>query len=200
MDPATWTMFLDKSRVPPEKLDDPRLKKMEVGALRDMQDSKYRLHVCVHEAAHGVYLERAGAIRLIYHGPVARYDAAKDTFNIASAAIQPGFGEQGVTADSLVMARYYVAGEVAQRVLTDFLDQDKVVERQDFEDFVSELRRHLSQAGLTLTDEVISQHWEQAKIDVERDLRSPAFRQELWRRARDFEAWLLAQTPNVDFA
>jgi len=50
-----------------------------------MQVSTYRLHVCLHEAAHGVYLERAAAKRLIYDGPVAIYDAESDTFDVGDA-------------------------------------------------------------------------------------------------------------------
>jgi hypothetical protein len=63
-------MFLDKSRIPVEKLDDHRLKKQEAEVLEAMDDPAFRRHVCLHEAAHGVYLERAGAKRLIYHGPL----------------------------------------------------------------------------------------------------------------------------------
>jgi hypothetical protein len=50
-------MFLDKSRIPFEKLDDPRLKENEKEVLEAMQNPTYRLHVCLHEAAHGVYLQ-----------------------------------------------------------------------------------------------------------------------------------------------
>jgi hypothetical protein len=177
-------MFLDKSRIPCEKLNDPRLKKIEEDVLQAMQVSTYRRHSCLHEAAHGVYLVRAGAKRLIYHGPVAIYDAESDTFDIGDAGIQGDFGEHGVNCDPLKMARWYVAGGVATRILTAWSDEEG--DGRDFEEFVRQcplLIQEISREG-------ISELWEQAKKDVERDLRSPAFRQELWRRARDFEAWL----------
>jgi hypothetical protein len=37
------------------------------------------------------------------------------------------------------------------------------------------------------TDRDISEGWEAAKQDVERDLRSPAFRKEMWDLARELE-------------
>lgn len=177
-------MFLDKSRIPLEKLDDPRLKEKEDEVLQAMQDYTYRLHTCLHEAAHGLYLERAGAKNLIYHGPVAFYDAEIDTFDIGTAGIEGNFGEHGVNCDSLAMARWYVAGGAVTRKLTGWLDDEG--DGRDFETFVRECLSLIPE----ITTEAISALWEQARKDIEQDLRSPAFRRELWQRARDFEEWL----------
>jgi hypothetical protein len=113
------------------------------------------------------------------------YDAQNDVFDIGSAAIEGDFGENGVNCDSLAMARWYAAGGVATRLLTAWLDEEG--DGRDFEDF----SRLSAEQIPEITREAISQHWVQAKEDVEHDLRSPAFRRELWQRARDFEGWLL---------
>ncbi len=138
-------MFLDKSRIPFEKLDDHRLKKAEEEVLESLQDSTYRLHSCLHEAAHGVYLERAGAKRLVCHGPVAFYDAESDAFDIGTAGLEGDFGEHGVDCDLLAMARWYVAGGVATRSLTAWNDEEG--DGRDFEEFIRECLRLVS--GIT---------------------------------------------------
>jgi hypothetical protein len=178
-------MFLDKSRILFEKLDDLRLKENEDEVLKAMQDPTYRLHVCLHEAAHGVYMQRAGAKRLNFHGPVAFYRAESDTFDIGSAGMTPDFGDAGTKIDSLAMARWYVAGGVATRSLTGWNDEDG--DGQDLEVFVRECFRLIPE----ITREDISTLWKQAKKDVERDLRRPKFRRELWQKAREFEDWLV---------
>jgi hypothetical protein len=122
---------------------------------------------------------------LNYHGPLAFYRAESDTFDIGSAGIEGVFGDDGTDVDLLAMARWYVAGGVATRSLTGWNDEDG--DGQDFEVFVRECFRLIPE----ITREGISTHWEQAKKDLERDLRRPEFRRELWRKAREFEDWLL---------
>jgi hypothetical protein len=178
-------MFLDKSRISVDKLEDPRLKADEKLVLELMQSPSHRLLACLHEATHGYYLERAGAKRLIYHGPTASYDAESDTFDIGKAAIQPDFGGQPVKVEIETMARWLVAGGVAVNLLTGWDDEGG--DGQDFEWFV----RKCLTGSPEMKQEVISAFWEQAKKEVAKDLRSPALRRELWRRARVFEEFLL---------
>jgi hypothetical protein len=168
---------LDKSRVPPDKREDRRLSDLEVAFLSLMEDASLRLRVCLHEAAHAIYAERCGAVRVAFFPPLAVYDANTDSFSIASAAVQPNFGS-GVTIDSLRMARWYVAGSVAERTLT--AGATLRGNEQDFEVFSAQARK------LGMSAREIREHWKQATRDVKRDLRSPAFRNELWRRAHDF--------------
>jgi hypothetical protein len=178
-------MFLDKSRVPVEKLADPRLQEWENDILEIMQDPSYRGFCCVHEAGHAVYYERAGAKRLTFHGPVALYCAETDEFDFGGAAVEIVWPDTGAEMDLLTMARAYVAGGVVARTLTTRIDED--ADGRDHEDFIRECQRLCP--GITRKE--ISEHWEQAKKNVEIDLRKPALRRELWRRAKEFENKLL---------
>ncbi len=106
----------DRSRIPADKLNDPRLAEWEKAARMGMQDYTYRMGICVHEAAHAIYLERAGAVRIYLVPFVSQYDPQNDDFVVATAGVQGEFGK-GATVDMLSMARWYVAGGVARRLL-----------------------------------------------------------------------------------
>ncbi len=175
-------IVLDKSRIPDNRLEDPRLIAEGKNCCEALQDPRYRLQVCVHEAAHGIYLRRAGATELIYHGPVAYYDAAIDEFDIGSAGILGKFPAEGVNMSAPELARWLAAGGVAKCLLTDASDGG---DGRDFEEFT----RMCEGYG----DQAIQLEWEAAKKDIEKDLRSPAFRREVWKLAREFEKWLLEE-------
>lgn len=108
--------YIDLSRIPPDKLDNPRLAEWKEGIETALKDKTNRAGICLHEAAHAVYMERTGA-KVIFHSPVALYDPQNDTFGMAAAGVHGDFGT-GVKVDSLAMARYFAAGGVAKRVLT----------------------------------------------------------------------------------
>jgi hypothetical protein len=80
------------------------------------------------------------------------------------------------------MARCYAAGGVVKRSLIDGAD---AADEQDKEVFATEMAKY------GVTPEMTAEHWERAQRDVERDLRSPAFRRQLWERARELERQLL---------
>src|SRR6266404_7595869 len=108
---------LDKTRIPADKLDDPRIAAWEEAVLKSFHEESYRRGVCLHEAAHAIYMERAGAIRVTLHPAVALYDPQNDEFDFATAGVQADFGLVGVEMNSLTMARWAVAGGVAKRLL-----------------------------------------------------------------------------------
>jgi hypothetical protein len=117
-----------------------------------------------------------------YRPATANYDAEKDKLDIGSMAAQGHFAE-AKTVTPREMARWYAAGGALQQALVvstmPVLLEDS--DGQDFEDFV------LRMGGYGLTLEDIRKLWEEAKEDVLRDLRNPAFRRDLWRRARELE-------------
>ncbi len=108
---------LDKSRIPEDKLDDPRLAEWEEALAKSWSDEAYVLQSCLHEAAHEHYAKLAGAVAVTLYGPVAFYDCETDTFDIGNMGVQPNFGD-GLSVQLLAMARWYAAGGVAVRVLT----------------------------------------------------------------------------------
>jgi hypothetical protein len=180
-------IILDKSRVPVEKRDDPRLLEIEKAHDLAMQDPAFRLHVCLHEIGHAVYMERLGAKKLTFHPALVWYHAETDTFDVGNMAVQGNFGEEGITADLLAIARWYVAGGVVQHALAVSplnIDSDG----QDFETFTAFSQK------LGATPEDIQEHWDKATEDVLRDLRSPVFRTELWSRAKALEKAMFGDT------
>ena len=115
----------------------------------------------------------------VLHGPVAFYDATTDTFDLGEAAVHGNAGD-GVTLSSNVMARWYVAGGVATSILIGG-GKDDPCDQQDFKEFTAALVK----AGAN--QEQIADHWEQATREVEKDMRSPAFKRQVWDRAMDLE-------------
>ena len=177
---------LDKSEIPPEKRNDPRLAEWEEAVSKGIQNTSYRVGVCLHEAAHAIYLERCGACCVTLHVAVALYDAQSDRYEASVAAVRPSFGKERALVDLDELARAYAAGGVAKRLLiADDTWMEEGGDQTDFRIFAAEA----SKSGLPV--EEISRRWEQAKRDVEKDLRSPALRLQIWDRAREFEKQIL---------
>jgi hypothetical protein len=150
--------------------------KMLTGMREMSKDPQYRLSIALHEAAHVLYGLRAGFAGATYHGP-------------HESPGQPGvFGQAGVALNAPLTkinlraaARWLCAGSVVKHALLPrYWDEEVVL--SDYEMYVG----YAAAAGAT--QEQTSELWEIAKQDVERDLRSPAFRRELWARARDVES------------
>jgi hypothetical protein len=176
---------LNKSRIPPEKLDDPRLANLEKGLLKFMNDDANRLRSCLHEAAHAIYLKRAGAVEVRFYGPVAHYRPETDSFDVGDVGVAGDFGSVPVSCDSLAIARWHAAGGVAKRNLTG---DDNSGDETDLRDFYAWATK------IGMTQKEIDQHWRQAQIDVATDLRKPAFRQEVWALARSYKQILESGT------
>jgi hypothetical protein len=119
-----------------------------------MNDKDYRLKVCVHEAAHAIYMERAGFVPVL-HGPVIFYYSDTDIFESGEARASGVAKEGGVDTDTLAMARWYVAGGVAISVLNG--DGGKSIEPGDGQDF-EVLSREFVRLGRD-PDE-IAEYWE----------------------------------------
>lgn len=191
MKSETKPIMLDKRRVPVEKRHDPRLLEIEKAHDLAMQDPSFRLHVCLHEVGHAFYMERLGARKLIFHPALAWHHADTDTFDVGNMAVQGDFGEEAICVDLLAIARWHVAGGVVQHALAvspDNIDSDE----QDFEAFADMAQEH----GATRDD--VREHWEMAKEDVRRDLRSPAFRRALWNRAKALEKVMFGETGRIE--
>ena len=170
---------IDISEVPSEKRTDPRF--LELCKRIQNSDPRQIKAVCVHEAAHGIYLRRAGAIDLRRRGTLVGYDVQHDDFFISPAAVAPIFPTPW-NARLDEVARYHAAGGVAMRTLTAETD---VGDEKDLES----LREFCNDFFPAQTANV-HHHWQRAQSEVERDLRNPKFKQEVWEQARDFENWL----------
>jgi hypothetical protein len=140
--------------------------------------------ICVHEAAHGIYMRKAGAIKLRFKSMEIFWDSDKDDFDIAAAAIAPDFDEQWeVTSDNIdAVARFHAAGGVATTTLTTEVNS---MDRSDLEHF------RLICSGLSNQSLDALEIWKRAQVWVLNDLRSPQIRSEIWGLEKEFEGWLL---------
>jgi hypothetical protein len=140
---------------------------------------QWRLTVALHEAAHLMYARRAGAIAAKYHGPL-EYPGKPGVYGFAG--IEPIFPETGLRVDIIAVARWFCAGDVVKRILAPKYQEDEEG-ATDYEVFCDYCQK-LSPA---VTADQLREAYEAAQRDVERDLRSPAFRRELWDLAREVE-------------
>jgi hypothetical protein len=145
------------------------------------RDPPRRLAVALHEAGHVLYARRAGAIEIVYHGPL-EYPGRPD--DLGEAGVQPVFPYTGAHIPLLAMARWFSAGSVVKRVLAPSFWEDGE-DGTDWDVFVEYANKLL--AASCPANEQLRQYWVQAQQDVERDLRSPAFRREMWALAREVE-------------
>ena len=87
-----------------------------------LEDPNLRLSTCLHEAGHGYYARRAGAIDICYHGPLEYPDRPGE---FGSAGVVPVFPDEGINVDLMALARWFAAGAVVQkRLVSDFTRKD----------------------------------------------------------------------------
>jgi hypothetical protein len=150
-----------------------------------MKEPRNRLCIALHEAGHVRYGLRAGAVDVKYHGPV-EYPGRPGIFGVA--AVEMVFPESGTSVDIIAIARWLCAGGVVKRILMpDFWVDDE--DSTDYDVFIDEYISRVPEQVLGgLTREAYAKtFWQQGQQDVERDLRSPSFRREMWELARDVE-------------
>jgi hypothetical protein len=179
------------SQVPAEKQNDHRFLAL-CGKLRlAFSSSSYVEAFCVHEAAHGIYFLRAGATRLIFGGPTISYDTGQDTFTANAASITAvGYSDEflgriGIREWISAMARGYVAGGVAARILAKVPNDG---DEEDHRSFLALCNAICAQNTEFTVDRPAA--WKQAQDEVARELRIPSLRIEVHQRADEFKAWL----------
>ena len=144
-----------------------------------MQDPDWRVATCVHEAGHVYYARRAGAVDFRYHGPLEYPERPGD---FGSAAVGPVFPKEGLKVDLLDIAKWYAAGGVVmRRLVPDFATED--CDANDLDVFKDDIRKRSPE----ISDATLQNYWVQAQSGIERDLRKPALRRELWALAREIE-------------
>jgi hypothetical protein len=180
---------IDTSQVPPEKLDHSDFLKLHAQIAQALANQKWRFAFSVHETGHLIYLTRAGFKDFLYLGPRIVYDAEKDEFNGFPAAVQPQFGKidaPDFELDKWILdvANGYAAAGVFAHELTAAPDVGDEQDRQNFEAFCDLVLQHATQHATNLSIDRIAT-WKQAEDAVRKDLRSPAFRKEVWQKAAE---------------
>jgi hypothetical protein len=184
---STIRPLINKSRIPAEKLNDPRLAKVEEEFCADLANPKTRLRSCLHEAAHMIYAGRAGYEASLKPLEI-EYDPDTDTFGGGLCTHMESDGERDFNLDD--EARIAVAGGVVVRRLIAGND-DYCGDDHDFNSFRSELQESIIESvGEAKWEDLFEYIWATATVDVEKDLESPAFRRELWQRAHQLNTYL----------
>jgi hypothetical protein len=171
-----WTVDLSEIQ---DRLNDPEIRQFcdEV----QNADIQFINAICVHEAAHGIYMVRAGAIDLKRRGPKIGYDTQRGEPFVSPAAVAPVFPKPW-KADLDAVARYHAAGGISERTLTI---QTYVGDQKDFEDFRSFCDFYFPKYSIEAQT-----RWDRAQKEVAQDLRISAFQKEVWAKAFEFRDWL----------
>ena len=182
---------IDVSQVPAEKMTDPRflhLKSQMEGALANEQ---WVTAFCVHEAAHIIYFTRAGLKDFTFRSATILYDATHDDFEGFPASVRPGgisdelmakiTGTEFISA----IAIGHAAGGAATRKLTNVPD---VGYESDYENLSSLCDVIQSRYADWVVDR--KGLWKAAEQAVEKDLRRPAARTEIWNKVKEIRPLL----------
>jgi hypothetical protein len=188
-------MKIDALQVPREKLTDPRFLQLQSHLEAALRNQGWVTAFCAHEVAHIVYLTRAGMKDFTFIGATILYDAARDDFDGFPASVKPGGFNNDVLAQInveqwiLAVAMGHAAGGVAARKLTTAPDSG---DQGDYQNFC------------TLCDVLCARHpdltidrpglWKLAQGAVEKELRSPTFRKEIWDKAHEIKPLLFGST------
>jgi hypothetical protein len=168
-----YGIAFDVSRVPERLNRDPQLAFFELVCTVAMKSNAQRAVISLHEAAHAEYGERFGAPYAEFLPPHARCGPDGTlNYSVARTVVQPT-REIGV----LECARFALAAGIAEEVMVGQIpigNRDDDFLKHRFDDW-------------KVTPEHRKQVCEQARADVLKDLRSPMFRTNLWRRARFYQ-------------
>jgi hypothetical protein len=174
---------VDRSELPRHLQTLPIFDSLEDYLISELRDPTFRWETAIHEAAHGKYFLRAGAVRLIYRGPRFAWSEEKG-LKFVYGGMNSEWPSSGYI-DFKAVARYCVAGGVAESMLTA---SKNVGSEIDKEIFVSNFHK----CHPTASDAEIQFYWDRAIFEVKKDLENEATRNEIREIARDFDAFLVS--------
>jgi hypothetical protein len=180
-------VFINKSTVPRKHRKDPRILGLEADLRDQFCDAQHRREVCIHEAAHEIYMRRAG-FGVIRKGPSIQWCPESRRVFTSGACVQIQITRETRKADGRLetVAKFMAAGGVAASSLCS-----KVGNFGDEEDFL----RFVQFCANEFSKKEIQLIWNQAKKLVRQDLRNMAFRKEVLEVARDFENEVFGEIP-----
>jgi hypothetical protein len=137
-------------------------------------DLNYGRKVCIHEAAHALYLEKGGR-EVSFYGPAILYENRTNKYHSIGAMVDGGYDWMPNTKELLFEhAKQLVAGGVAVR---KFLNVDEAGDETDHRQFIA-MCGHLPIVlqKLNLNPEEI---WAGAQEAVNRELENEEFKEQL---------------------
>jgi hypothetical protein len=191
---------IDISGVPADKQNDSKLTSLLAQMQAAVDNPSWQAAFSIHEAGHKFYIERMGVTAFKYIGPRIIYDATAADFIGYPAAVQAVDPPSPITAEGFDLGKVLVnlaktkaAGGVFSRHLTGAPDQGDEEDRAEFARACEMLRDKLKEKmpGIQIDENAA---WQQAKDEILKDLRSPAFRRQRWEEAHEIKAKLFSQT------
>lgn len=170
-------IVFDKSTVPREFWNDPQVFEAEVSCIIHLVDDKCRRAVCLHEAGHAEFAERAGAVYVEFAPPAASFEDG--IIRGVTASVNPIFLENKATLFNLT--KVSVAAEIVEREL---LEGPTGTAAADHRDLLELFDRH------KLTEPQRRALLDTVENDILKDLRSPTMKRNLWKRADFFKCVL----------
>jgi hypothetical protein len=175
---------IDMSNVPKDKLNRPDFLGLKAEMEGALENKNWTKAFCIHEAGHIMYLSELGATQFIYAGPRIKYNEQTDTFDGYMASVSPQslprFKEgDDISNFSTLVAKSYAAGGVFTKRLTNASDQGDQGDREIFDSICASVEQ---KARVTIDRETA---WKQGQEDVAKDLRSPQFRTNAWKKAAE---------------
>ncbi len=184
-------MRIDTSQVPQDKLNDPRFVQLRSEMEAVLRNPRWVRVLCAHEAAHAIYFLRAGITALTFVGTRILYDAQRDLFSGHMASVQFSAFDRdllpriNISEWILATAKAHAAGGVVVLKLTDAPDTG---DEEDYEEFAAFCDTICAKHPDTTIDP--SGLWRLAQDAVGKDLQSPAFRIEVWKKADEIRSQL----------
>jgi len=136
----------------------------------------YRLRLCLHEAGHIVYARAYGASKLIFHGPEIVWDARCGVPAVSRSSVSwtPPVVNSVTSGLKPHIASFIFREKLAVPNEEIAISTDMHSARQWFDENVG-----TNDAGFDVAIE-------EARDEIIKDLRSPAFKRKAWETAREF--------------
>ena len=174
-------VVLDTSQALPENFDAHVLAGFELTCAIQMMDEGFRAAVCLHEAAHAEYMERLGDTYIRFMPPYVLYKPDGE-LTCCDAAVTNDMSEEDdfaqMNADALGYTKSILAAGIVESVLTEQQHDGTSIDNEELEAMFDKIgTAHVERERIL----------KQARAEVLKDLRSPAFRKALWKRAKFYQ-------------
>jgi hypothetical protein len=175
---------IKSSTLTPEQRNHPNFAPLLAQEEKLFNSDAYRLRVSLHEAGHVIYMRAAGATKIIFYGPEIIWDARfeKPAISRSSVVWTPPVVDSVAVALNL---KPFIGGIVFRERLSvpndaEAIERDMFDARQWFD-------THVGRTGNKGFDDArFEVAIEEAREEIIRDLRSPAFKKKAWETAREF--------------
>lgn len=150
--------------------------------LRDFSNKDYGYKVCLHEAAHAIFMELDGIKNVRFSGPEIYYNFETDTFGATSARVTGDDQPDAIVDDdgTFIKTKHIVAGGVAVRKLFS-LNENESGEGGDYADFLRWCAKNPPNSG-----ETAEALWKRAREAVNVMLEDAELRERIEKRADEY--------------